>query len=46
MLAAGERQFLTHVAPGQRHGVRIGAIWAMLRDGRDYEIREDPHPLA
>jgi len=26
-----------------RHLVRV--IWAMLRDGRDYEIREDIHPL-
>ena len=25
-----------------RHLVRV--IWAMLRDGRDYEIREDIHP--
>jgi len=25
-----------------RHLVRV--IWAMLRDGRDYEIREDRHP--
>jgi transposase len=25
-----------------RHLVRV--IWAMLRDGRDYEIREDTHP--
>jgi len=27
-----------------RHLVRV--IWAMLRDGRDYEIREDHHPTA
>lgn len=27
-----------------RHLVRV--IWAMLRDGRDYEIREDVHPLT
>ncbi|MBU0596453.1 IS110 family transposase, partial [Candidatus Bipolaricaulota bacterium] len=27
-----------------RHMVRV--IWAMLRDGRDYEIREDVHPLT
>jgi transposase len=26
-----------------RHLVRV--IWAMLRDGRDYEIREDIHPV-
>ena len=26
-----------------RHLVRV--IWAMLRDGRDYEIREDIHPM-
>lgn len=27
-----------------RHLVRV--IWAMLRDGRDYEIREDTHPTT
>jgi transposase len=27
-----------------RHLVRV--IWAMLRDGRDYEIREDTHPAT
>jgi transposase len=27
-----------------RHMVRV--IWAMLRDGRDYEIREDTHPMT
>jgi hypothetical protein len=27
-----------------RHLVRV--IWAMLCDGRDYEIREDMHPTA
>ena len=27
-----------------RHLVRV--IWAMLRDGRDYEIREDIHPTT
>jgi transposase len=27
-----------------RHLVRV--IWAMLRDSRDYEIREDSHPLT
>jgi len=27
-----------------RHMVRV--IWAMLRDGRDYEIREDVHPMT
>jgi len=27
-----------------RHLVRV--IWAMLRDGRDYEIREDVHPMT
>jgi len=27
-----------------RHLVRV--IWAMLRDGRDYEIREDLHPAT
>jgi len=27
-----------------RHLVRV--IWAMLRDGRDYEIREDIHPMT
>ena len=27
-----------------RHLVRV--IWAMLRDGRDYEIREDLHPTT
>lgn len=26
-----------------RHMVRV--IWAMLRDGRDYEIRKDVHPM-
>jgi len=24
----------------------VRVIWAMLRDGRDYEIREDHHPTA
>jgi transposase len=27
-----------------RHMVRV--IWAILRDGRDYEIREDSHPMT
>jgi len=27
-----------------RHLVRV--VWPMLRDGRDYEIREDCHPLT
>jgi transposase len=27
-----------------RHLVRV--IWAMLRDGRDYEIRDDAHPAS
>jgi len=24
----------------------VRVIWAMLRDGRDYEIREDIHPAT
>jgi len=24
----------------------VRVIWAMLRDGRDYEIREDLHPVT